>query len=290
MANTIYNEDIFLDATINAFTKTLAPLNSFSTDFAVDPSKKGTTVSVGLVSAPAAGAEFAGDYETGNNTITQVEVGLKHFFKSFEIGMTDNNKASVSKLTNLAEVNASALANSIFTEIFAVALSTNYDIGHTGASGTFTLPVMKTLRGLLDAKGAPMEGRALVIDHAYEGNLIPVDASTLNADSVIEGRVKRLMGFDVFGSNYVPANAQNLRGVALHKSAIAVATRIPHDLGAEKGAYITYEVVEVPSLGINIAYKEWFSTKTGSLWGAYELLCGSAVGTDGAVLVRSAAP
>lgn len=291
MANTIYSEDIFLDATINAFVKKLAPLKAFSTDFSVDKSMKGTTVSVGLVSAPATGAEFAGDYETGSNTITQKQVTLKHYFKSFEIGMTDANKASVSKLENLAEVNAGALANSIFNEVLSVVVAANFPVangGYTGAATGFTMAELKSLRGELDALGAGVDGRALVVDSAYETNLIPTDASALNSETVIEGRAGRLMGFDIFGSNYVPANAENIVGIALHKSAIAVATRLPTDAGAEKGAYLTYEVVELPGLGMSVVYKEWFSTKTGSLWGAYEVLIGSAAGTNGGLLIKSA--
>lgn len=299
MANTIYSTDIFLDATMTAFSKRLAPLKAFSTDFEADQGQAGSTISAGLVSAATAGGEFVGDYEIGDNVIGKVEVTLKHLFQPFEISMSDANKSSVAKLENLAEANAGALADSIFQVALAPVTVANYGAaGFTGGwdeiiemgevtHAGFTLNSVKTLAGKL--ADAPADGRALILDQAYEANLIPTSGQVIGSDAVTEGRTPRLMGLDVYGSNYIPDNSINLKGVALHKSAIAVASRTPIDLGKDKNAYYTYEIVEIPSLGINVVYKEWFSTKTGSLWGCYETLFGAAAGIkDAASLIVSA--
>ena len=103
-------------------------------------------------------------------------------------------------------------------------------------------------------------------------------ASNLAQPGVVEARINRLAGFDVYETDCVPDNGENLAGFAAHSSAVAVAMRYLQPIANydEAGA------VTDPVTGLTFGYLRYTDTASNKVLITLECLYGYEV-------VRSAA-
>src|SRR5687767_10330092 len=140
MANTIsITNEVIKNTAMTALGSILAPITAFSSDFSPDSNEPGNSVAVGLVSVPASGFIWGGDYTANSDgTIAKISVPLTHYYKSFKITDAENTASSVAKLENLVEANAKALGRNILTNCLAHVTTGNYGpaaVVTVGASG-----------------------------------------------------------------------------------------------------------------------------------------------------------
>ncbi len=276
MPITVTNDTV-ASSVIEKFGAAVAPLNSFSTNFANEPAAIGATVTVGLVDVMSSGQLFNGSsYVTNSESnIAPVVVPLQYYHKTFHIQDSDASVSSVAKLSNLVGTAAKAFGKTLFALAVGPIVTGAAGFGATtvGVSATgFDLSKVKTLRTALDMAGADSDNRSLVLNADYYTNLIPVNSTTLTPTAAADGKVPNAMGFDVYSVNY-PSNSQNVVGFAAHPSALAIAARVPVCQNPDK--LDAYQVIEIPGLGIPVGYRQFTNVLDGKSYGQLEAMFGA---------------
>ncbi len=281
MSNTInILDDVVMTTTIDAFTSVLYPINAFSTNFAPEPSQPASTVSVGIVPEMSA-IDFAGTYvANGDTTITEVEVSLsEHKLVPVHMSDVDASQSSIAHIENVTGQAAKALAKGILVDCMGAIVSASYSNSVVKTAGNFTLDEVATLRG--DAATLGMgDVRSLVIAPDYSANLLTdaniSDASAFGGtEAVREGKIARLMGFDIYECDCIPANSQSLEGFIAVPEAMAICVRPL--LTQSSASYLLDEVVTDEKTGVSFSYRKFFDVTTGKLWATFEAIHGKKV-------------
>ena len=281
MSNSIVSEIVGAVA-IEKLTKALAPFSAFATDCSPEGGESGGTVVVAGVGEPTtAGAEFAGSYSTGaDSNVDKVSVTLKHYFTAFYLTDKEFSSSSANRLSNLVGAKANAFGGHLTTALTAIFDGSNFGGAATStvADASYAVSSVKALKAALEAKGAPLQDRAFVLNAAALGNLLPTSIETLGSEVLSEGTVNRIYGCDTFATNALDNTNINVNGFMAHRSAIAVASRLP--AVQDESSLIDYQVFDIPNLGLNIAYKSFVDNVSNRTYGVLETLAGSAVGND----------
>ena len=229
------------------------------------------------VSPPTtAGGTFVGSYATNaDSNVDKVSVSLNHYYTSFYLTDKEFNSSSANRLTNLVSSKANAFGGFLTAKLTEVIDSTNYPSPSTKADAGFTITEILGMKKALDAKGAPLDDRALVLSSAVLGNVLPQTIETLGNDVVQEGTVRRIYGADVYATNSIDSTAK-CNAFLAHKSAIAIASRLPNV--QDSSSLIDVASFEIPNLGLNIQYKSFMDNLTNRHYGVLETLCGVAKG------------
>jgi len=300
MGNTLSNVDPTLVAQegLAAFKAALAPIRSMSFMPSPQPVSKYATINVPLITAMTAG-DFAGDYESGDSTVTGRQVTLnQHKFRSFHITDVENVKNPFDMMMLRAREASYAVAKSVFQYVAGLATASTF--GNTAtdkvtvASASFDSDYVSDLAGLLNDADSPEMGRALILNNAYHLALSK-DPAVKNASAsgstepLREGSTGRIAGFDIFRTNALPSaiTSENTVGFGCVPSAFAVA------MAPVQPASITpvVNIVQVvdDETGIPLTYRQWYSPKTGATWGTFEALFGAvAAQTTGLKRIVSA--
>lgn len=301
MANTLTTVDPTLVAQegLAAFKAALAPIRSMSFMPSPDPVSKYATINVPLVTAMSAG-DFAGDYETGDSTITGKQVTLnQHKFRAFHITDVENVKNPFDMMMLRAREASYSVAKAVFQYVAGLALAATF--GNTAgthkivvSSASFDSDYVADLAGLLNDADSPEMGRSLILNNAYHLSLSK-DPALKNAQAsgstepLREGSTGRVAGFDIFRTNALPSaiTSENTTGFGCVPSAIAVAMAPVQPVGNAPQLSLVQVVDDLT--GIPLTYRQWYSTKTGATWGAFECLFGAtAAQTTGLKRIVSA--
>lgn len=297
MANTIaagLNNDIIKQGALQGFVDALLPLAAFSFDVSPMAGERGASVSVGLISAQTAG-DFAGSYKTDpDSTVGSVQVTMNvHKFKTVHLTDTQLANSSVLKLEDLGYQAGHAVGVAFVADILSVVTAANYGVAvHTGLASAFDSDDVVDIRTALNAAKVPMTGRKLVLDGDYIGALLKDDtiktvANLGSAEAIRDGMFTKLSGMNVYESDVIPANGENLVGFAGNGSGIAVAMRYLEPQGGH-----TYSVAEPlvdNETGLVLGVREFYDNDTGTKYLTFEALGGKAVGiADGLKRIVSA--
>ena len=110
-----------------------------------------------------------------------------------------------------------------------------------------------------------------ISDSSAYGNSAPVQSGILG----------KLSGFDVYQTNDIPANSENLVGFAAYPSAIVAAMRY---LRPQTNSVLTAATpLTDPNTGITMGYRQWYDADTGTNKAILECNYGFAVGEDAAL-------
>lgn len=287
MSNTLTTVDptLIAQAGLEAFKSALAPIRSLSFMPSPDPVSKYATINVPLITAMSAG-DFAGDYETGDSTVTGKQVTLnQHKFRSFHITDVEGAKNPFDMMKLRASEAAFSVAKAVFQYIAGLATAATF--GNTAgthklvvSAASFDSDYVSDLAGLLNDADAPEMGRALILNNAYHLALgkdpaIKNASASGSAEPLREGSTGRIAGFDIFRTNALPSaiTSENTVGFGCVPSALAVAMAPVQPLGNAPQLTLIQTVDDVS--GIPLTYRQWYSTKTGATWGAFECLFGA---------------
>lgn len=289
MANTLTDlKDVRIaQAALLPWMTELMPLSVFSTNFSPSPSDKGDTVKVPVVGAPTAASDFAGTYmQDIDSEASSVPVVLnKHKFKTVHMTAKEAATTAVPLLEKLVATAAQQLAIDVLTDIFSSVKKATFTTAADVASAeAFSYKTVLQIREACNKAKMPKAGRALVVNSSLNTALLADDIvarsfiTNLAQPGVVEARINRLAGFDVYETDCVPDNGENLAGFAAHSSAVAVAMRYLQPIANydEAGA------VTDPVTGLTFGYLRYTDTASNKVLITLECLYGYEV-------VRSAA-
>ena len=285
MANTITDlKDVRISQNaLLPWMETLLPLSAFSTNFSPDAADKLDTVKVPVIGAPSASSDYAGDYTANaDSEASSVAVTLdRHKYKTVHLTAKEAATTSIPLLEKLVTTAAQQLAIDVMSDIFTSITAANF--------GTPAIPAIsaedfgyKTIIKIREACAAakmPQDSRALVLDNSYFSALLADDIvaksfiTPLAQQGVVEAKVNRIAGFNVFETGCVPDNGENLVGFAAHPSSLAIAMRYLTPIANydEAGA------VTDPVTGLTFGYLRYTDTKSNKVYITLEALCGFKV-------------
>ncbi len=285
-------DDIIAQGVLRGFTAGLTPLTAFSTDFSSDAAKKGNTVSVirddSTVTAVTTKTSGS-DYSMQNTSSDAVDITLnKHPYVSTELSDTDIANSSVINLEMFGRRKGHLLAKYVLDDasngIWSVITDANYGTAaFVGAATDFDADDVVDVMDACDDADWPQDSRSLILSNAYYSNLlkdnaIQSSAAFGGAEAIREGRIPNLAGFDVYKSNIIPANGENLVGFAANRGAIAVAFRFLEPDAGHK--YESVERLTDPESGITIGVRTWYDENSGTKRRVYECLYGFVAGLE----------
>ena len=285
MANTIADlKDVRISQNaLLPWMETLLPLSAFSTNFSPDAADKLDTVKVPVIGAPSASSDYAGDYTANaDSEASSVAVTLdRHKYKTVHLTAKEAATTSIPLLEKLVTTAAQQLAIDVMSDIFTSITAANF--------GTPAIPAIaaedfgyKTIIKIREACAAakmPQDSRALVLDNSYFSALLADDIvaksfiSPLAQQGVVEAKVNRIAGFNVYETGCVPDNGENLVGFAAHPSSLAIAMRYLTPIANydEAGA------VTDPVTGLTFGYLRYTDTKSNKVYITLEALYGFKV-------------
>ena len=285
MANTITDlKDVRISQNaLLPWMETLLPLSAFSTNFSPDAADKLDTVKVPVIGAPSASSDYAGDYTANaDSEASSVAVTLdRHKYKTVHLTAKEAATTSIPLLEKLVTTAAQQLAIDVMSDIFTSITAANF--------GTPAIPAIsaedfgyKTIIRIREACAAakmPQDSRALVLDNSYFSALLADDIvaksfiTPLAQQGVVEAKVNRIAGFNVFETGCVPDNGENLVGFAAHPSSLAIAMRYLTPIANydEAGA------VTDPVTGLTFGYLRYTDTKSNKVYITLEALYGFKV-------------
>lgn len=285
MANTLTNlKDLKVAQTaLMPWMTTLMPLSAFSTNLSSEIADPGDAVKVPIIGMPSASSNFGGDYTANaDSEANSVTVTLdRHKYKTVHMTAREMDKIAVPLLEKLVATAAQQLASDVFADILSCVTAANYGapaIDPVSAEDFNYRDVIK-IREVCGKANMPNDQRNLILDSSLFSSLLAdeiVAKSFINSlaqPGVVEARINRLAGFNVYETNALPANNEKLVGVAAHPSSLAVGMRYltPVANYDEAGA------VTDPTTGLTFGYLRFSDTKSNKVYITLEALYGFKV-------------
>lgn len=284
MANNLTQvQDIRIaDKFLEAFVAALTPLRAFSTDFSPEFTQRGKTVNVPVIGAANASYDFAGSYsQNADSSVDGIPVVLdRHKVQSLHLTDKEVSESSWVSIERLAVSKARQLAQDVLTDIWSLVTASNYGpsaIDPIDAT-EFNSDTVLEMRKVCSAVNMPSSDRALILDSSYYSNLLgdpKVSHSYLMQmaqPSLMEARMPRIFGFDVYETTILPGNTEDLVGFAAHPRGMVVAMRYLQPIDAT--AYIEAGPVSDAGSGITLGYRRYYDTDSGKMIAAFECVYG----------------
>lgn len=286
MATLAFNDTIFAQEALKAFTATLAPLRAFSKSLDNQTAKKGDAIVVPFISALTATTfnSTSANYQTGGGAVTHNTVNLnQHNIVTFDITDLQAANSSAARFDEIAMQAGRALGNQVLQNIWKLITTTNFGAASvTTAEANYGLEELIALRAVLAGRNVDVSpGTCSFIHNTVVGAALLGSTNVLQAYSIgdnqaaRQGTLGQLVGFPTYETNILPTAATSLVAFAAHPDAIMVAMRYLEPLAA--GEYLAAERVADPS-GIVMGYRRSFDQAKGIMYGAFECLYGTATG------------
>ena len=287
-----------MNGALYALRETLPSLNLFSTVFVNTPLEGTNKVVVpyhplGANASkdfnPATGYVFDQNSQTNSREVT---VNRR---KNQDLSFTSSELARQPYLDPEAKGMRAGekLAEDIFADILSIVTAANYpQVDGPHAANAFFADDIQDLDTKADELGWRRSGRGLILNHAFEGNVIKdakvhQDAYGVN-NAIRDARLPTIGNFSIAATGHIPQNGENLAGLAAYESAmlIAFAPIAP----ADDSDTIVYERMSDPDgSGIVVEYREWFDRNMDTKRCILESNYGFGVGEENA-LIRLVTP
>jgi hypothetical protein len=289
MANTLTNltNTIISRTALEAFVAALTPVRAFCTNISADAAERGDKIKVMNTAAATAAAAFAGTYAMQDSTAEGLDVALdQHYFVSWYL--TDKQIAEQPQLRieQFGRQKGFQLAKKVLQDVLSLVTAANYGAAaFTGAASGFDADDVADLETTCDEADWPEIGRSLILKPTYHGSVVKDNAvqGTLGVDQspvLSESRVRRLHNFDLYKSSLIPANGENLVGLAVHPDAMLFASRY---LAPQEGAdYADARALTDAETGITIGFRKWYDKDSGQMRNVLETLWGKLKGNGSA--------
>lgn len=300
--STTFNDKIYTQEVLNAFTAGLAPLRAFTRSFSPEARRKGDAIIIPRVDAldttTFAYANNSGyPYETEAGTVAAITLNLdQHQIVGVDITDIQFANSSNADITLFAQQQGRALARKCLTNVFGLLTITNFGAAAAtpvSIANTGVAQVREGRKTLVDRK-VPMDNLSLIAS-AELYNALQGDSNITQAfqyggpEAIREARIPRLLGMDVYETNALPLGGTlSLIGFLAHPDAMAIAVRnlTPQDGG---DSYLAVETVSDPETGLSFTYRRHFNPGKGRHFASIECLFGVTTAlTLGIGLLRKA--
>jgi hypothetical protein len=263
----------------------MTPLSAFSRNFSDQVNRPGDRISILRETYPdvaAADKTTQADYTIQDCDSDSVEVVLAQpKYVSWGLDDTEVANSSAVNMEAYGSGKGNHLATAVLQDVWGVILNANFGAaGFTGAATTFDVDDVFDLKDAMDDDNAPDDGRALILSNAFATNLLKDNTLQTNINagdgSLREGSLGRIAGFDVFTSNVIPANSENLVGFSCVPDAIAVAMRYLEP--QEGNTYNRAEPLTDEGSGITLGLRDWYDNDSGTRKRVLECVFGKLTG------------
>jgi hypothetical protein len=284
MSTVNFDDKIFVQEAMQAFTAGLAPLSAFSRSFSDQTASKGDAIAIPRVDVMAT-TTFDYDnndgfpYEGAGGTINTITINLdKHQIVNADITDIQFANSSAAQITNFAQQQGRALARKVLTDIFGILSITNFGAGITTASSGFDTGLLIDARKAMVDRRVPADNLALVASSEMFANLLK-DGNVRKAlefggsEAIRDANIPRLLGMNLYETNALGLGGTlSLVGFLAHPDGIACAIRAlqPQD----STAYLAVESVTDDETGITMTYRRHFNPGRGKHFANFECLYG----------------
>ena len=285
MSSLSFNDTIFAQEALRAFTAILAPINAFSRDFSSDARGKGDAILVPQISALTATTFNAStaNYQTAGGTVTHNTVNLnQHNVISVDVTDLQFANSSAARIDAMAAQAGRALGAKVLENIFKLITTANFGAATvTTAEANYTLAQIIALRAKLAQNNVPIDDCSVVFNPIVgaallgSSNVLQAYAMGDNLASRDGSLGRKLVGFSPYETNLLPTASTSLVAFAAHPDAISVAMRYLAPQAPE--AYLAVERVADPS-GIVMGLRRSYNEAAGVHYIALECLYGCATG------------
>ena len=283
MSNTLNNiQDIRIaDVFLETFVAALMPLRAFSIDFSSEFIERGKTVHVPVVGAANKSYDFKGSYaQNADSSVDTIPVELtKHKVQSLHLTDKEYSESSVISLERLARSKARQLAQDVLQDIWGAIVAKDYSLAIPALAATaFDAAKVLKIREACAAKNMPVSERSIILDDAFYSNLLGDDKishsylTQMSQPSLMEARIPRVYGFDIYETTILPENGEKLVGFAAHPRGLAIANRYLMPLRPE--SYLEAGPVTDPTTGITLGYRRYYDNDSGKEIAAFECVYG----------------
>jgi ATP-dependent Clp endopeptidase proteolytic subunit ClpP len=259
---------VILQQMIRAFAVKVLPLQAFCTVFngvRLEGTDKVAVPYFPLISTAPTDFNAANGYDTFTDTNSDAKTITVDQRKYLGLSWTSSELARqpFMDVGMGGMLIAEQLATKVVDNILAAVLAATYtNAAYAQPAAAFDSDDVAELKGVADTLNWPGAGRSLVINSAYDVNLLK-DQAVKNAMAfgdngpIREGRILRIGGFDYYPDARVPANGQNLQGFITFKSAMLVAFSPVNPTAEVRQQLSRYEVVVEPTTGAQLEYRMW---------------------------------
>ena len=226
--------DLIMAETMRAFERRVLPITLFSTVFRSVPLKGTNKVDVPyfpLVGTASQDFSYSTGYPTagtGAIEVRQVTVN-KRKFQEITFQSDELVRQPVLDPEKLGMLLGEKLAEDVVSDILSVVTNANFGAAvFNGPSNAFDSDDVSDIRTACNLAHWPKGPgfRGLILDSNYDGSLVKdlKNYSSSGSDTIWKnGELAEVLGFKYAESPLVPANGENLVGMAVHPSAILVA-------------------------------------------------------------------
>jgi hypothetical protein len=262
---------LFPQVFMEAFTSYLQPLSSFTRDFSPTPAERGKTIKIPFVASQDAAVDFGtAGYVMQDSTAEGLDLTIdKHKIVSFDLTDTQIVENPQVSTRMFIRQKAFQLAKAVVVDVMSLITQANFGSAiYTGAASAFDSDDLVDIKQAVDLLDMPDEMRSVVLQSAMYNNLlkdsdVKPEYSYGSTDPIVRGEIPGLFGFDLYKSNIIPNNSQNLTGFVAYPDAIAIAMRYlepqaGHDY-AETAAFTD------PDSGVTVGYRAWYDRRLGKM-------------------------
>lgn len=271
------------DRFFSAFHARLAPIETFATDFAARTLPRGTkSVEVPVYSSKSS-SNFTGRYSNNaDSAMDYVEVTIdRHKYNTINLSDTELANTQV-EWEELAEKAGQGLAEDVFADMLSPLTTLNFYYAVESTSAAFDSDKVVDIKARADEAKMPKSDRTLLLNDTYYNALLKdpaiSDSDKYGSREAIEaGTIRELLGFNVVRCA-VPDNSENLEGIAVFPSMLAVAMRYlaPH----RPDIYASVRRLTNPETGITIGVRDWIKPEEGTRYLTFECNYGRARGQE----------
>ncbi|MEO0797350.1 MAG: hypothetical protein AAFX93_19535 [Verrucomicrobiota bacterium] len=274
------------------------PIMSLATDFSAERAKKGQQIIARVGQTPSAPQDYDstdGFFPTPDDAkslLVDVPITMDQFKTvPIEIPLADSIEATIDLMQGTVDSAAEVLGKAIFDHAMATILAANFSGATVLPAADSDYDMLETVRKALNAQGAGRSGRfGFVSPDVFtalddDARITSKDYRGQTSDNAY-GSFVGLKGFqNIWEYPDMPATG-NLSAFFGNKSAIAVASRLPADIGEYANRLGVVQTVRMTPItdeetGITLLFVTSQNNKTGDLQVAVAAIYGAAAGKQG---------
>ncbi len=258
---------VLLQEMLRAFKTRILPMRLFAAVFQNVPLQGTDEVVVpyfALVTTASTDYVAANGYVMGDSAQSSKKVTVnKRKYQPIRFSSQELSRTPAINLMQIGALKAEKLGVDVFTDVLSVITAATYGAAvHTGPASAFDSDDVVDIRTACNKANWPSNGRGLILDSDYDGNLFKdtaIKAAMNKGDAGVinNGVVPRILGFDYYECPSLPSNSENLKGVAVFNSGILIATAPITPTGDVRTQLSGYQVVTDPETGLSFEYRRW---------------------------------
>jgi len=289
MSTINFNDGIFAQEALQAFTANAPWLGLFSHSYNDESAKVGSAVYVPRVDALVATTFNYTDnsgfpYEQTGGTVNTITVTLdQQFIVPIDISDLQAANSSAAKVVSFARQQGKAMAKAMWQRIATLFTTVNFGLAVQNISiANYGYTAGVSIRTALAKRDVPIDSVNLIINEDVQNSFLndsivyQNQVFGVNANVAMSGIVPKVAGMPVYETNVMPTNGISLVGIAAHPDSIALACRYLEPIAG--GAYLDARRVVDESSGIVMGYRRHYSPGRGKMFVNFEGLFGFAVG------------